>query len=209
MAGSLATRERGCRIRWARVPLVWILKGPKAGDYAQLQLLARALGCAGGHEATRVSPWELLLHACPRPTLAALDRATSDVLDAPWPDLVLTAGRRNELVARWIRDASGGRSRDWFTSDVRGRIRVSSISSFRTANTCSMTRRQRDRQRSAADRSHSRRHSPANESPGGRNGSTLPHPWTVVLVGGDSGPLVLSPTWARELARQVNARNTT
>ena len=25
------------------VPLVWILRGPKAGDYAQLQLLARAL----------------------------------------------------------------------------------------------------------------------------------------------------------------------
>ena len=66
----------------ARVPLVWILKGPKAGDYAQLQLLARAL-----------------------------DRAASDALEPPWLDLLLTAGRRNELVARWVRNASGGTSR--------------------------------------------------------------------------------------------------
>ena len=28
----------------AHAPLVWILRGPKAGDYAQLLLLARALG---------------------------------------------------------------------------------------------------------------------------------------------------------------------
>ncbi len=34
----------------------------------------------------------------------------------------------------------------------------------------------------------------------------LPHPWTVVLIGGDSGPLVFTPKHAQELARQINAR---
>ena len=90
-------------------PVVWILKGPKAGDYAQLQVLARAAGVAAQTKQLVFRPWELLLHALPHPTLAALDRAASDPLEPPWPELVLTAGRRNELVARWIRDASGGR----------------------------------------------------------------------------------------------------
>ena len=52
-------------------PLVWILKGPKAGDYAQLQLLARALGVPAETKQLVFRPWELLLHAHPRPTLAA------------------------------------------------------------------------------------------------------------------------------------------
>ena len=81
-----------------RVPLVWILRGPKAGDYAQLQLIARAMNVPATTKQLVFKRWELLLHAFPRPTLAALDRSKSDPLEAPWPDLVFTAGRRNELV---------------------------------------------------------------------------------------------------------------
>jgi mitochondrial fission protein ELM1 len=93
-----------------RTPLVWILKGPQAGDYAQLQLLSRALGVRAVTKQLVFRRWELLLHAFSRPTLAALDRS-SDPLVPPWPDLVLTAGRRNELVAQWVRKASGDHTR--------------------------------------------------------------------------------------------------
>jgi hypothetical protein len=40
----------------------------------------------------------------------------------------------------------------------------------------------------------------------GAKWAMLRRPKTVVLVGGDSGPLVLTPEKARELARQINAR---
>ena len=47
----------------ARVPLVWILRGPKAGDYAQLQLIARAMHVPATTKQLVFKRWELLLHA--------------------------------------------------------------------------------------------------------------------------------------------------
>src|SRR4029450_4108813 len=83
----------------AATPLVWILKGPKAGDYAQLRALATTIGWPFLVKQLVFRRFELLVHARPRPTLVAVDRAASDPLEPPWPDVVLTAGRRNELVA--------------------------------------------------------------------------------------------------------------
>ena len=62
-----------------------------------------------GEQQCRV--WELLVHAGARPTLAGINRSRSSALEPPWPDIVITAGRRNEPVARWIRQQSGARSR--------------------------------------------------------------------------------------------------
>ncbi len=188
----------------AGAPLVWILKGPKAGDYAQLQLLARALGVSAQTKQLVFYPWELLLHARPRPTLKALDRSASDPLEPPWPDLVLTAGRRNELVARWIRSASGNRARlvhvgrPWsnprqFDLVVSNRQYLLGESDNVIVNDLPLTDLTAESLASE-------------QAVWGAKWAHLPHPWTVALVGGDSGPLVLSPEWARELARQLNAR---
>jgi mitochondrial fission protein ELM1 len=188
----------------ARAPLVWILKGPKAGDYAQLQSLARALGVSAVTKQLVFRPWELLLHARPRPTLAALDRDASDPLEPPWPRIVLTAGRRNELVACWIRDASAGSARlihvgrPWsnpgrFDLVVSNRQYLLSASDNVIVNDLPLTDLTAD---SLADE----------RCVWGAKWAHLPHPWTVVLVGGDSGPLVFSPEHAQELARQINAR---
>lgn len=49
---------------------------------------------------------ELLTNLLLRVTLAGLNPATSDVLEPPWPDLIITAGRRNEPVARWVQSAA-------------------------------------------------------------------------------------------------------
>ena len=92
-------------------PRVWVLDAYRAGERTQLRALATALGWP--FEIKRLcyrrfgQASALLL----RNDLSGIDRAASDPLVPPWPDLVLSIGMRNEPVARWIRDRSGGRAK--------------------------------------------------------------------------------------------------
>jgi mitochondrial fission protein ELM1 len=45
------------------------------------------------------------------PSLHHIDRARSDALEPPWPDLVITIGRRPSMVALWIAERSGRRTK--------------------------------------------------------------------------------------------------
>jgi mitochondrial fission protein ELM1 len=45
------------------------------------------------------------------PTLYHIDHGRSDPLEPPWPELILTSGRRPANVALWIRKQSGGHTR--------------------------------------------------------------------------------------------------
>ena len=92
-------------------PLVWCLLGRKAGDNTQVRALADELGVPWLEKRIRARPWELLVHLFHRPTLAGIDGASAAALAPPWPDLVISAGRRSEPVARWIRRQSGDRTR--------------------------------------------------------------------------------------------------
>jgi hypothetical protein len=51
---------------------------------------------------------ELLTNRLLGVTLLGLDPGRSDRLHPPWPQLIVTAGRRNEPVARWIQREAGG-----------------------------------------------------------------------------------------------------
>ena len=189
---------------WDCEHLVWILKGPNSGDYGQLLELARTLGVPWVTKQLVFRTGELLLHALPCPTLAGLDRPASDPLDQPWPDIVLTAGRRNELVARWIRSASGGKARlvhvgrPWsnparFDLVVSNRQYLLVESDNVIVNDLPLT----DLASESLD---------VERATWGARWASLPRPWTVVLVGGDAGPLVFTPQRARELARQIDSR---
>lgn len=92
-------------------PIVWCLLGRKAGDNTQVLALADELGCEHEEKNIMAQPWELFTHLKLQVTLAGIDRHNSSPLQEPWPDLVITAGRRNEPVARWIKEQSGGRTR--------------------------------------------------------------------------------------------------
>ncbi|KGE03986.1 mitochondrial fission ELM1 family protein [Pseudohaliea rubra] len=94
-----------------RAPRTWCLLGRKAGDNAQVMALAGALGWPWEERHIVAHPWELLPHLALGVTLAGIDRGASSRLEPPWPELVLTAGRRNEPVARWLRRQSGGATR--------------------------------------------------------------------------------------------------
>lgn len=93
----------------------WTLAGQKAGDNRQLETLGAAATARFGWEGTTRSlafnGWDLWLQLTQQASLAAVQAPFRAALTPPWPDLVLTAGRRNEPVARWIQQASGGRSK--------------------------------------------------------------------------------------------------
>ncbi|MBV9834499.1 MAG: mitochondrial fission ELM1 family protein [Alphaproteobacteria bacterium] len=88
-------------------PLVWLLIGGKAGDSAQLRVLAEALGWPAREIALETNAWRNL----PNLLLGESLLSSRVSLAPPWPDLVLWAGRRGTPIARWIRRASGGRTR--------------------------------------------------------------------------------------------------
>ncbi len=93
------------------VPRVWVLLGQKPGDNAQVANLVRRVGWPVVEKRIVVQPrWEKGKPRI-RPSLAHLDLARCDALEAPWPDVVFAAGRRLACVALWIKRASAGRTR--------------------------------------------------------------------------------------------------
>jgi mitochondrial fission protein ELM1 len=92
-------------------PRVWLVLGDKEGDNAQVRAIERALGWTCEHRHVQMrEPWVI---GKPRviPSLHHVDPARSDALEPPWPDLVITIGRRPSMVALWIAEQSGGRTK--------------------------------------------------------------------------------------------------
>jgi mitochondrial fission protein ELM1 len=91
-------------------PRIWLVIGDKPGDNAQVEIIAEALGLP--FEVRRVLPKEQYVLGKPRfrASLYHLDMQRSDKLEPPWPDLILTIGRRPAMAALWIQQQSGGHS---------------------------------------------------------------------------------------------------
>ncbi len=181
---------------------LWVLLGRKAGDNAQVLALADAVGLPFEEKHIEARPWEIVSHLFLGPTLAGIETRASSPLTPPWPDLVISAGRRNEPVARWIRAQAGGAVRlvhvgrpwahpsiwdlvvttpQYFVPDAPNVLQV-------PLPLCRITRAEAD---AAANRIAPRL-------------AHLPRPWTTVLIGGDSGQYVFTPDKGRRLAEGVN-----
>ena len=96
------------------VPKVWLLTSDKPGHTTQCVGLADALGWPYAVKRLKFTGAPDLFQrhlAMHRASFAGVDRAGSDALQAPWPDLVITAGWRPARVARLIRERSGGHTR--------------------------------------------------------------------------------------------------
>jgi mitochondrial fission protein ELM1 len=89
-------------------PRTWLLLGEKPGDNAQLRVLADALGWSYETRTLRMRPEWVLGKPRVRPSLAHVDRERSDPLAPPWPELLVTVGRRLSSAALWVRRESGG-----------------------------------------------------------------------------------------------------
>ncbi|MCU7960876.1 MAG: mitochondrial fission ELM1 family protein [gamma proteobacterium symbiont of Bathyaustriella thionipta] len=96
------TDESGC---------VWLLLGQKAGDNNQLLALAERLQLPYQKKNMYYRKTELASTLLQRPTRLGIQSRSVTELRPPWPDVILTAGRRNESVAHWIKKKSAGHTR--------------------------------------------------------------------------------------------------
>jgi uncharacterized protein len=111
VTGSVPTRSASFGTLPHRDPVVWLILSEKTGDNAQLLALAEVL------------PWPCLIKriAVQEPyrlgkphvsaSLSHIDLERSDALEPPWPDLVITIGRRMSMAALWIQAQAKGHAR--------------------------------------------------------------------------------------------------
>jgi uncharacterized protein len=99
---------------------IWLVIGDKLGDNAQVTMIANSLGLP--YTVKQLLPREKYVLGKPRfkVSLDHLDLDGSDRLSPPWPDLVITVGRRPSMAALWIKEQSPktklvllGRPRRW------------------------------------------------------------------------------------------------
>ncbi len=183
-------------------PRVWVLSSPRAGERTQLLALAEALGCP--YEVKRIAhrPLGAALELLGGEHLLGVDQEHSDTLDAPWPDLVLLAHQSNEMVARWIRRQSGGRTRlvllgrPW--APVESFDLVVTTPQYALPEAANVVHNllplhgvTAERLADAAERWEPRL-------------GHLPRPFVTVLVGGSSGPYVFDAQAAARLGREAS-----
>jgi len=92
-------------------PRTWLLLAEKQGDNAQVEALAAALPWPCETRRLRMREEWLLGKPRVEASVDHLDLAASDPLEPPWPELVVTMGRRTANTAFWIRARAGGATR--------------------------------------------------------------------------------------------------
>jgi len=90
---------------------IWVLLGHRKGDNNQLLALAHGLGLPFETRSLCYNKLRRLPKALLGEGLASVVPSARRWLQPPWPDLTLGIGHRSVPVARYIRRASGGRTR--------------------------------------------------------------------------------------------------
>jgi uncharacterized protein len=92
-------------------PRTWILWSDKRGDNGQVETIVDALPWPVEYKFLQMKPEWVLGKPKYRPTLDHLDLSRSDTLEGPWPDLIITIGRRPSMAALWVREQSGNHTK--------------------------------------------------------------------------------------------------
>jgi mitochondrial fission protein ELM1 len=184
------------------------MMGHKAGDNSQVLALAEALAEAHGwdFEVKRFTyrRTELLSNLLLGPTLAGTVKRKSSPLEPPWPDLIITAGRRNEPICRWIQKQAAPEKHVRLVHCGRSWAKIERFDLIVTTpqyrlperpnvlhNTMPLHRVTEERLSTAA----------AGWAP---RLTRLPRPYVAVVIGGNSGPFTFDHAAAERLARQAS-----
>ena len=191
-------------------PRVWLVLGDKRGDNAQVEALADALGWP--YERRHIALKEEWVVGKPRveASLHHLDTNRSDALAPPWPDIILTIGRRPSMAALWVKAQNGGRTRVVLVGKPAGRLELFDLviasaeaqlpplpTVFKT--TLPLMRVAEKEVAEAAEAWRARF-------------DALPRPLVAFLVGGPTSPIVYDSSWLRRidaLARKIVAQGGT
>ncbi len=185
---------------------VWAILSYRAGENTQILALAETLEQRLRWHLQRKKlvyrPTGFLINLSRGVGLAGIDVPRSDRLRAPWPDVVVSAGLRNEPVCRWIRTQSHGRTklvflgRTWAAADefdltiTTPQYRVPDHPRV-LHNRLTLHRVTHERLEREADFWRPRL-------------AHLPRPRIAVLLGGSSGPYVLGERAAKRLGVAVD-----
>lgn len=188
------------------LPSVWLIMCHREGDNAQMLALGEALNWPFQVKRVAYRWTEFVPNMLCDATLIGINKRRSSPLTAPWPDLVILAGRRNENVAKWIRRQSGGHTRlvligrPWSshadfdlivtTPQLRQPLLPNVLHNSLPLHLVTKDRLAEEANRSAA-----------------RFGS-LPRPYIAVLVGGSIGAYVFDHEAADRLGRAASAMAT-
>jgi hypothetical protein len=165
--------------------------------------LADALGWPWQGRRIQARAWELLTHLSLGVTLAGIDRRRSDALEPPWPDLVISAGRRNEPVARWIqRQAASSGHHCRLVHIGRPWAPLSTYDLIVTTPQYFLPQAPNIRHNRLPLHAHTSLAAEAAALAPRLEG--LPEPRVAALLGGDSGPFVFTEDKARRLGALLN-----
>ena len=92
-------------------PRTWVILSDKRGDNGQVETIVSALPWPVEYRTVYMLPQWVLGKPSYGPSVDHLDMERSDALQAPWPDMIITVGRRPSMAALWVRKQSGNRTR--------------------------------------------------------------------------------------------------
>jgi mitochondrial fission protein ELM1 len=183
-------------------PRVWLVTGYRAGERSQVIGLGEALGWPFELKELGYRKTEFRTSLFRGSDLRGIRLEASSPLAPPWPDLVISAGMRNEPVCRWIRRQSGGRTRivhigrPWATLE-RFDL-VITTPQYRLA----------ERENVLHNATTLHRVTPARLEAEARRWTArfddLPRPFTGVILGGNSGPYTMGAKAATRIAEQAS-----
>lgn len=180
--------------------------GHKAGDNAQVLALAEALDWPYGIKRFTYRWYEVVPNLTLRTTLAGIAAADSSKLQPPWPDLVVSAGRRNEPIARWIKAraaAEGHRVRLVHLGRPWSRLQrfdlIVTTPQYRLPDRTNILQNPAPLHRVTDRRLREEADSWVAKF------AHLPRPWVAVLIGGGVAPYVFDHATAKRLAHGASA----
>ena len=178
---------------------IWLVIGDKLGDNAQATMIADSLGLP--YETKRLLPKQKYVLGKPRfrVSLDHLDLDHSDSLTPPWPDLVITVGRRHAMAALWIKTQNPatkivllGRPRRWIEKfDLIIALPQYQIPDLPNVMRLSLPLMRPDKNAVAKEAAHWR-----------NNFENLKKPIVAVMVGGPTRPYRFDKKVASELITQ-------